>query len=463
MPCFADASVLISEVAWMGTSADANAEWIELYNNGESVDVTGWTLSAVDGQPSITLGGSIGANTYALLERSDDTTVTGVTAFAIYTGALGNAGEKLELRNENGTVQDSVDGGSEWSIGGDNTSKETLQRSGEPPLGSWSTGAPNPKGGAVGSGEVSSVETTRSSSSGSGKTILQHTDTEEEEKTHLEPSLTLDIGGEQTVTVGAPTTFFARAYREKGEETVVTDVVWNFGDGTIRKGREVEHTFMYTGDYVVSATGNRTGFLREIKDSEQIVVHVVEPSVEIVHADTAYIELHNTSDNSFDLSGFVILSGGDSFRIPLGTYVLPKTNVRFPSKVTGLRGGLVTSLFYPDGALVSQYGAPVVALPQKTVPRIYEVQKTKEILPEEKKETVSLFDNVQLPSVMPELTKTANAFEGATQSTGENTRLWWWLLGLVTAILTTILAVFLVRKEQQEVIEGFLIEEDVSR
>ena len=109
LPIFADASVMISEVSWMGSVDDANAEWIELYNDGESQNVSGWTLVASDGQPSITLEGSIGGQAYAVLERTDDDTVAGVTMFMKFTGALSNAGEELKLRDKNGAPVDSVD------------------------------------------------------------------------------------------------------------------------------------------------------------------------------------------------------------------------------------------------------------------------------------------------------------------------------------------------------------------
>ena len=73
--------IAISEIAWMGTTASYNDEWIELYNNtGSSVDLTNWTLSATDGTPTITLAGTIPAGGYYLLERTDDTTVPGVAA-----------------------------------------------------------------------------------------------------------------------------------------------------------------------------------------------------------------------------------------------------------------------------------------------------------------------------------------------------------------------------------------------
>ncbi len=117
--------VVLNEIAWMGTLASTSDEWMELFNNTSSaIDLTGWTLVAADGTPSIVLAGSIPAGGYFLLERTDDTTVSGVTADQIYTGALGNTGEILELRDGTGALQDRVDA---W-YAGDSTTRETMQR-----------------------------------------------------------------------------------------------------------------------------------------------------------------------------------------------------------------------------------------------------------------------------------------------------------------------------------------------
>jgi len=111
--------VVINEVAWMGTQAEANDEWIELYNTtGQDIDLTGWTLEAADGTPRITLSGTIPANNYFLLERTADTTVSDIPANQIYTGALGNGGEALFLKDSYGNVIDSANGdGGVWPSG----------------------------------------------------------------------------------------------------------------------------------------------------------------------------------------------------------------------------------------------------------------------------------------------------------------------------------------------------------
>jgi len=136
--CSADASVIINEVAWMGTTASANSEWIELRNlSSANIDLTGWTLSAADGSPKINLKGKITANGYFLLERTSDDSVPGVAADQIYSGALGNGGENLSLKDANGNLADQIDASGGWP-GGDNTSKQTMERKDD---GSWQTGA----------------------------------------------------------------------------------------------------------------------------------------------------------------------------------------------------------------------------------------------------------------------------------------------------------------------------------
>jgi len=110
--------VVINEVAWMGTAASPFDEWIELYNNGSSaIDLTGWTLTAADSRPSISLNGIIPAHGYYLLERTDDDSVPGVPADQIYTGELENMGEDLVLRDATSTVVDRVDSSAGWFAG----------------------------------------------------------------------------------------------------------------------------------------------------------------------------------------------------------------------------------------------------------------------------------------------------------------------------------------------------------
>jgi cysteine-rich repeat protein len=133
-------SLVINEIAWMGTSVSANNEWIELRNlTSNDVNLDGWTLVAADGSPQISLSAQIIANGYYLLERTDDNTAPSVPADLIYIGALGNNGENLILKNNSGNVVDQVDAVTAWPAG-DNTTKQTMERTDN---GGWQNSAAN--------------------------------------------------------------------------------------------------------------------------------------------------------------------------------------------------------------------------------------------------------------------------------------------------------------------------------
>jgi len=141
--------VTINEIAWMGTSASYNDEWVELYNNTDSpINLDNWTLKAKDGTPEINLAGELSAKGFFILERTNDETVPNIPADQIYTGAFGNSGEKLELYDSSGNLIDSVDCSGGW-FAGDNTTKQTMERKGLTLMGSdssnWQT-SQNPGG-----------------------------------------------------------------------------------------------------------------------------------------------------------------------------------------------------------------------------------------------------------------------------------------------------------------------------
>lgn len=166
--------VVINEIAWMGTQVNSNDEWIELYNTtSASIDLTGWTLVSGDGSPNITLGGSIPAQGFYLLERTDDDSVPDIAADLIYTGELKNNGEGeiLELRDSAGNLIDSIDANAGWPAGNNDT-KQTMERVGD---GLWQNSqspggtpkAPNSGGYSAEDGEPDDQQPPPSPSSGS--------------------------------------------------------------------------------------------------------------------------------------------------------------------------------------------------------------------------------------------------------------------------------------------------------
>jgi hypothetical protein len=120
--------VAINEVAWMGSKNNASDEWIELKNTtGKDIDLKGWSLVSEDDGISISLSGTIAANNFFLLERTDDDSVPSKKADIIYKGALSNEEETLYLFNNNCKLEDYVSADPDWPAGS-NKEKRTMER-----------------------------------------------------------------------------------------------------------------------------------------------------------------------------------------------------------------------------------------------------------------------------------------------------------------------------------------------
>jgi cardiolipin synthase len=130
--------VVINEVAWSGTAASSNDEWIELHNNTTlPITLTGWLLEASTNGPDITLDGVIPPDGYFLLERTDDDAITDTLADQIYgsdtsTWALNDTGEVLTLTDNLGAVIDTANvSGGAWPAGTSGTgtpSRASMER-----------------------------------------------------------------------------------------------------------------------------------------------------------------------------------------------------------------------------------------------------------------------------------------------------------------------------------------------
>ena len=124
-------SVVINEIAWMGTKANSADEWIELYNNATStIDLTGWILNWSHGTTTHSLTfstSSISAGGFYLLERTASDT-TDMAEDQIYTGALSNDGEKLELRDAGNNLIDLVDFSVGWPAGSSTPNYISMER-----------------------------------------------------------------------------------------------------------------------------------------------------------------------------------------------------------------------------------------------------------------------------------------------------------------------------------------------
>jgi uncharacterized repeat protein (TIGR01451 family) len=130
-PGFAD--VLINEIAWSGTPASPDHEWMELRSaHPYTLRLDTCTLAAQDGTPTILLAGLIAPYGYFLLERY--AIATDVPYDLLYSGALDDDGELLTLTCD-GSVVDQVDASTGWPAGhdgGGDPPVATMERHTEP-------------------------------------------------------------------------------------------------------------------------------------------------------------------------------------------------------------------------------------------------------------------------------------------------------------------------------------------
>jgi len=321
------AAVYVSEVAWMGDSESANNEWIELFST-ESVSLDGWSLSALDGTPSIALSGTISGA--FLLERGEG--VLSSVADIVYVGALENGGEVLVLSDAGGNEIDRVDGSSSWKdIGGDNDSKETAQKV----SGVWKTAVATP--GKIENAAPIVVE--ESSSTGSSAA-----------SSYVRPVLTISVPDTMSLVAGSDTAFSVEVGNSEGTTYSGALVSWNFGDGSTASGNNIYHRYVYPGVYVATVD---VSYGRE-EASQRIVVTAREASVSFSYIDKHAVKIKNTDTEELDISRWRIVGGNNLFVFPEGTIVLGEKSLMLSHAVSGFLFSKSTSLTYPNGELVEK-------------------------------------------------------------------------------------------------------------
>lgn len=346
LPGLAVGAVQISEVAWMGTEESVNDEWIELYNDSSSsVSLEGWRLVAADGSPDITLVGDIQGQDFYILERTDDTSLPGITADYIYAGALNNNGETFYLYDKNGTVIDQIINSDGW-VAGDSSTKETMQRQGN----TWVTAAATPKSILTATivlhdeGEVDKTKAVENSNI-TGKQFQDY-------RRVYEIEFTIDgLQQPKTRLVFKPLVTFG------GDQKVVGKVIWNFGDGTgieTDNVHSVVHSYYYPGDYQVSVEYYQHTF-------SQNPVASIEKNVSIQHIEVIPIvdsagNIKLSSNVNADISGWTLRAGGVIYSLPKNTKLRPRYPLSLVSENTNFGSDLEkVDLHRQDGIWVSSW------------------------------------------------------------------------------------------------------------
>lgn len=378
MPMFAHAAgtVVINEIAWMGTQASASDEWIELYNNTQgAIDLSGWTLSlykpaTTTPSKTITLSGSIPAQGFYVIERTNDTTISDIPADLVSSFGTGlvDSGMVIQLM-QNGTMIDRTpDPCNNTWCAGSNTPKMSMERINPDGDGAessnWATNTDAAINGRDAAGNLihgtpkatnsvfSVSETTTSSNTGS--TVMNVTSQSETNGTSVpvsgsgspepshaalppQPTFSVDAGENRTVLAGAVVEFIARS-SVKNDALGSFRYTWNFGDGTIREGRAVNHVYLFPGNY----TANVSMASEELAASDIVRISVVPPLLlfsEIKPGEQGFIELYNAGKTRIDAGGLILTDGVQTFTVPNITYLDAGGVLVLANRTTNITGG----------------------------------------------------------------------------------------------------------------------------
>ena len=112
-------TIIVSEIAWAGSSMSTVDEWLELANlTGDAIDLSGWTVTGAassNGSLTIPVGKSIPPHSTFLISNYDElnakSSLARVPDFVTASVSLSNASLALDLVDANGTVRDSAGSG----------------------------------------------------------------------------------------------------------------------------------------------------------------------------------------------------------------------------------------------------------------------------------------------------------------------------------------------------------------
>ena len=122
-------SVIINEIAWMGSAQSFTHEWIELRNiSGGAVNMSGWQVVNENDRLHFTFPQqSVFKEQFLTIARGAANDALKLGASSIFTGSIRNSNEGLRLFDNNCRLIDEALASPSWPAG-DNSTKQTMER-----------------------------------------------------------------------------------------------------------------------------------------------------------------------------------------------------------------------------------------------------------------------------------------------------------------------------------------------
>ena len=447
-PGVVSAGMTIHEVMYDVPGTDTGKEWIEIYNDGASVDLAGWKL--FEGNTNHGIATTTAEQNFIVATGEYAVIVDNVEKFLAdwpsFSGvlfdssfSLGNTGETLELRDADLIA---VDGVMYSDAAGAKGNGLSLHRSGS----DFVAASPTPgMGGSPGqsvanedSGAGEPVPAPSVPAGGGGSVSFP-----------VEPQIFADAGKDRTVIVGADSVFEGKAWGLKKEPLTEARFLWNFGNGLVKEGRKVLMHYEYPGSYVASLSVGSG----EYSAANYITVTAIAADIVISDADASHIELWNKTNRDLDLSFWRLAANGAQFMLPEHTFILAGKKLIFAKSVTGLSPADISqaALLYPNGAPVLSAVSPsaknAVALPQAPKPAATAIKS-----PNPVSKVSPQVQQVQEapPLAVPLAGVSVAAVAGAKAHSADTRGLAPYLVGLAVIIATGVAAVLFWRGREKD-------------
>ena len=261
-PAFVSASVVVSEIMYDLDGADI--DWVEVYNpDSADIEVTSLKLLVSNSTSNHGINHYAGS---AVLRSGDYGVIVASAVIGNFTSKWGSAGNiftaSFTLPNTDGNIQINtgdknipLDSASYNESLGAKGNGKSLTRSGATFIATTPTPGSGIAQGAGENGTSSSTAQTSETTTENATTTPQTDDSLGSSSKYgpaIEQQIFPDAGKDKIAVVGADTYFEGKALGINKKNLENATFFWNFGDGEMKKGRVVLHTYHYPGDYIVN-------------------------------------------------------------------------------------------------------------------------------------------------------------------------------------------------------------------
>lgn len=351
LPVSVFASFVINEVMYDLDGSDTGREWVEVLNNGtDTVDISTWKFIEAGVNHGLVLSSgdaNVPAGGFAIISDNPSKFLTDWPSFSgtVFDSSFSllNTGESLAL-SDGRVIVDQVSYQSDWGGAGDGNS---IQKIGS----GWGGGQPTP--GAVNNNSPISQPVDNNQDEENTTPTQQTNETSNTTTFPVDQRVFAEITlNTKSLIAGAQFFISGEGYGLEKKPLANARFLWNFGDGTVKSGQSVAHTYKNPGDYLIVLDVSSEKFSGTAR---QLVSAIKSPlSISITKNDDGnLVKISNDASVELDLSGWFIESQDGRFTIPLHTIVLPKKYLIFDPEVLGFNIGTKVSLLYPTGSVAN--------------------------------------------------------------------------------------------------------------